>query len=71
MPFSGSLKQCQDHLHQQLLIEWLFVKAKETMEEYEGSQTLAAVVMMMESVPCILQDGVEDVDPMSQRRFDK
>ena len=50
---AGSPAEWHDHLCNQLIIEWSYVMAKETMDNFNGSQTSAAMVMM-ESIPCIL-----------------
>ena len=46
----GTLDERQHRLCQQLITKWSYMSAKETMDNFEGSQTSVAMVMMMESV---------------------
>ncbi|KAL7559833.1 hypothetical protein ACA910_015372 [Epithemia clementina (nom. ined.)] len=54
LDLGGSIGTCQDRLKTQHKAEYTFMKASKSLDDMNNSQKVAAMVMMMDSVPCIL-----------------
>ena len=54
LDISGRLELRQQRLKTQLTAEWEFHKANETLKNMKSSRKLEALVMMLDSIPCLL-----------------
>ncbi|KAL7574407.1 hypothetical protein ACA910_008502 [Epithemia clementina (nom. ined.)] len=54
LDLGGTLEYRQDRLKTQHKAEYTFMKASKSLEDMSNSQKMTALVMMMDSVPCIL-----------------
>ena len=54
LPLFGSLEVRQQRLKSQQLAEWEYIKAYECLQDMKSSKKMDALVMMLDSIPCLL-----------------
>ena len=54
MDLSGTMQEQQDRLKHQLSREWSYLDAKDCVDKFGAASVTPGIVMVMESIPCIL-----------------